>query len=58
MTAQVILRDHPVGTDYRVIVHHRDPASRARHEQLGFSDGWGTVADQLAGLVERQNGAG
>ena len=31
----------------------RDPASRARHEQLGFFDGWGTVTEQLAGLVER-----
>ena len=35
-------------------VRHRDPASRARHEQLGFSDGWGTVTEQLAGFVERQ----
>ena len=53
MTAEITLRDHPDGTDYRVIVRHRDPASRARHEQLGFLDGWGTVTGQLAGLVER-----
>jgi uncharacterized protein YndB with AHSA1/START domain len=53
MTAEITLRDHPDGTDYRVVVRHGDPASRARHEQLGFLDGWGTVTDQLAGLVER-----
>lgn len=31
---------HPEGTDYHVVVQHRDPASRARHEELGFADGW------------------
>ena len=58
MTAEIIMRDHPDGTDYRVIVRHRDPAARAGHEQLGFFDGWGTVTDQLAGLVERRVGSG
>ena len=54
MTAEITLRDHPDGTDYRVIVRHLDPASRARHEELGFFDGWGMVTEQLAGFVERQ----
>ncbi len=58
MTAEIVMRDHPEGTDYRVIVRHRDPAARARHQQLGFLEGWGTVTEQLAGLVERQDGAG
>lgn len=53
MTAEITLRDHPDGTGYHVRVRHRDPAGRARHEQLGFTDGWGTVTEQLAGLVER-----
>jgi uncharacterized protein YndB with AHSA1/START domain len=57
MTAEILLRDHPDGTDYRVIVRHGDPASRARHEQLGFSDGWATVTQQLAGLAERSGGS-
>jgi uncharacterized protein YndB with AHSA1/START domain len=57
MTAEIMLRDHPDGTDYRLIVRHRDPAARARHEQLGFIDGWGTVTEQLAGLVEGREGA-
>lgn len=54
MTAEIALRDHPDGTDYRVIVCHRDPAGRARHERFGFFDGWGTVTDQLAERVERE----
>jgi uncharacterized protein YndB with AHSA1/START domain len=58
MTAEIIMRDHPEGTDYRVIVRHRDPAARARHQQLGFLDGWGTVTDQLARLVERKDDSG
>ncbi|MBP2327592.1 uncharacterized protein YndB with AHSA1/START domain [Kibdelosporangium banguiense] len=54
MTAEITLADHPDGTDYRVLVRHGDPASRARHEKLGFIDGWGTVTKQLAGLAENQ----
>jgi uncharacterized protein YndB with AHSA1/START domain len=52
MTAEIRMLDHPEGTDYRVVVRHRDPASRALHEELGFVDGWGTVTAQLAALVE------
>ena len=52
MTAEITLSDHPDGTDYRVIVRHGDPAARARHEKLGFADGWGSVTEQLAGVAE------
>lgn len=52
MTAEITLRDHPDGTDYRVIVRHGDPAARAHHEEVGFFDGWGAVTDQLAALAE------
>ena len=52
MTAEIVMRDHADGTDYRVVVQHPDPASRARHEELGFFDGWGAVTQQLADLVE------
>lgn len=31
---------------------HKDRADRDRHEAMGFHDGWGTVADRLAALVE------
>ncbi|MBX9244903.1 SRPBCC domain-containing protein [Actinotalea ferrariae] len=52
MTADVRLRDHPDGTEYLVTVRHGDPASRARHEELGFFDGWGSVTEALARLTE------
>jgi uncharacterized protein YndB with AHSA1/START domain len=55
MTAEITLRDHPGGTDYRVTVRHGDPAARDRHERLGFADGWGTVTAQLAELTEREH---
>jgi uncharacterized protein YndB with AHSA1/START domain len=53
MTAEITLGDHPDGTDYRVIVRHGDPAARARHQELGFADGWVSVTEQLAGTVEQ-----
>jgi uncharacterized protein YndB with AHSA1/START domain len=52
MTAEITLSDHPDGTDYRILVRHGDPAARARHADLGFADGWGTVTKQLAGVAE------
>jgi len=52
MTAEITLGDHPDGTDYRVIVRHGDPAARARHQEIGFADGWGSVTGQLAALAE------
>lgn len=52
MTAEVVLRDCPDGTDYRITVRHGDPAARARHAELGFADGWGSTTGQLASLVE------
>ncbi len=52
MTAEVTFDDHADGTDYRIIVRHGDPASRARHEELEFFEGWGSVTDALAELAE------
>lgn len=53
MTAEIVLDEHPDGTDYRVVVRHGDPAARAHHQELGFFDGWGSVTAALADLVER-----
>jgi uncharacterized protein YndB with AHSA1/START domain len=52
MTAEITFAEHPDGTDYRIVVRHGDPAARARHEELGFVDGWGSVAEQLAVFAE------
>ncbi|WP_019180740.1 SRPBCC domain-containing protein [Microbacterium yannicii] len=54
MTAEVLLTEHPEGTDYRVIVRHADPAARDLHKELGFLDGWGSVTAALAALVESE----
>ena len=53
MTAEVTMRDHADGTDYRIVARHRDPAARDRHAELGFAQGWSTVADQLARFAEK-----
>ncbi|GAA4931939.1 SRPBCC family protein [Streptomonospora halophila] len=52
MTATITLFEHPEGTDYRILVRHGAPDARAQHEKLGFAEGWGTVADQLAAHAE------
>ncbi|MFC4003705.1 SRPBCC domain-containing protein [Prauserella oleivorans] len=52
MTAEVTLRDHADGTDYRIVARHGAPAARDQHAELGFADGWATVAEQLARYVE------
>lgn len=56
MTAIITLRDHPLGTDYVAYAMHKSNADRDMHEKLGFYDGWGTVIEQLARLVEPRNG--
>jgi uncharacterized protein YndB with AHSA1/START domain len=54
MTAMITLQDHPMGTDYVAHVMHRNNADRNMHEEMGFFDGWGTVAEQLAKLAEER----
>lgn len=53
MTAVITMRDHPLGTEYVANAMHRNVVDRDQHEELGFYDGWGTVIDQLARVVER-----
>lgn len=52
LTADITFSEHTDGTLYRSVVQHADPTDRARHEELGFAEGWGTVIAQLAELVE------
>ena len=54
MTAIITLQEHPMGTDYVAHVMHKNNADRNMHEEMGFYDGWGTVAEQLAQLVEQR----
>ena len=55
MTAVITLSDHPDGTEYISYVMHEDSAARDLHEEMGFQDGWGTVIEQLATLVESRS---
>ncbi|MEE2565812.1 SRPBCC family protein [Hyphobacterium marinum] len=48
MTAILLLADAAGGgTTYTAIARHRNPDTRKSHEDMGFHDGWGTVATQL-----------
>jgi uncharacterized protein YndB with AHSA1/START domain len=38
-------------TRYRAVVLHADAEARARHEAMGFHEGWGKATDQLAALA-------
>ncbi len=51
-TAILTLADHPDGTDYTAVARHRTPESCRRHEEMGFHDGWGTVATQLEAYAQ------
>lgn len=49
MTAIIRLSDAAGGgTTYDVLVRHASPEAKDTHDKMGFFDGWGTVADQLA----------
>ena len=48
MTAIVTFEDAGNGkTAYKAVALHANDADKAKHEQMGFHDGWGTVAGQL-----------
>ena len=52
MTAEIALVEHADGIEYTATVRHGSPTQRDLHEELGFHDGWGSVTDALATLVE------
>jgi uncharacterized protein YndB with AHSA1/START domain len=48
VTAILLLEDAPGGgTTYTAIARHRNSESRKTRDDMGFFDGWGTVATQL-----------
>jgi len=53
MVAVTTFTDLGDGTTlYRAAARHWDAETMAQHEAMGFTTGWGTVADQLAELAE------
>jgi uncharacterized protein YndB with AHSA1/START domain len=52
-TAIISFNEHPAGTEYVSYVMHGNRKDREKHEEMGFYDGWGTVAAQLADFAEQ-----
>lgn len=53
MTAILIFEETQGGTRYTATVLHKDGADKAKHEAMGFFQGWGTATDQLVALMQR-----
>ena len=53
MTVILTFEDEGGRTRYTARVRHWTEADRAAHEQMGFHEGWGQCADQLAALVAK-----
>lgn len=53
MTVIVTFADEAGGTRYTARVRHWTAADREAHEKMGFHEGWGQCADQLAALAAR-----
>lgn len=51
MTADITMQPVEGGTLYRALIRHKSPEDRARHEAMGFFQGWGTCLTQLEGLA-------
>lgn len=52
MTAEILLEEIDGKTHYTAIAHHWTAEAKAEHEQMGFHEGWGQTADQLAELLK------
>ncbi len=53
MTAILTFEDEGGKTRYTARARHWSAADRETHEKMGFHEGWGQCADQLAALVAR-----
>lgn len=52
MTATISLIPQATGTTYSAWVQHADSASRVKHQQMGFKEGWGMALDQLVAMIK------
>lgn len=52
-TAVISFEDQGKGTKYTALVIHGDEATRKRHEEMGFHEGWSAALDQLVALVKQ-----
>jgi len=51
-TAMLLLERRGSGTRYTAIAIHGDDATRKQHEDMGFHNGWGTVATQMTDYIK------
>ena len=51
MTAEITMEPVSGGTRYRALVRHKNAQDRAKHEEMGFFQGWGTCLTQLEELA-------
>lgn len=50
-TAIITLEERGGRTNYSVALLHKDEASRKKHEEMGFHEGWNKCLDQLVEVV-------
>ena len=51
-TAVLELAPNGKGTRYTAIAIHGNGETRKKHEEMGFHDGWGTVAQQMVDYIK------
>lgn len=56
MTAIVEITPEGSGTRYRAIAMHNSEATREKHEEMGFAEGWGKALDQMVAMIESRRG--
>lgn len=54
MTVVLTLKDEGSGTRYMARAMHADAATREKHKEMGFLEGWGQCLDQLVALMKTQ----
>jgi len=51
-TGALLLEPQGHGTKYTALALHADEASRQNHAEMGFEEGWGTVASQMVDYIK------
>ncbi len=55
MTAVISLEPQATGTRYKALVMHSSQEDRAKHEKMGFEEGWGIALDQLVAMIKNMS---
>ena len=53
LTAILTFEAKDGGTLYSARVLHKNPEDSAKHDEMGFQEGWGTAIGQLATMLEK-----